>query len=136
MAAQDNAGYYPPELLWGVSWAFRGEPFAARAAFASAVGEFQGPDGAGDWRPDEVVLHAARVRISPDVHWYLTDEHPTVEFAADNGASFTAGELLFKVHNRFVAELRQMDHKYFEGFSLSGEPRPGEPPLYDLDLGS
>jgi hypothetical protein len=63
-------------------------------------------------------------------------EHPTAEFTADDGESFTAGELLFKVHNRFVAELQQMDHKYFEGFSLSGQPQLGEPPLYDLDLGS
>jgi hypothetical protein len=136
VAAQDNSGTYPPEVLWGVSWTFRGQPFTDRAAFDAAVAEFQSPEHGSVWRPDEVVLRSARVFVSPDVHWYLTEDDPTTEIAADNGESFTAGELLFKVHNRFVGELRQMDHKYFEGFSLSGEPRPGEPPLYDLDLGS
>ena len=136
MAVQDNAGPYPPELLWGVSWTFRGEPFADRAAFVAAVAEYQDPDGGEVWRPDEVVLRTDRVRITPDVHWYLTEEHPTAEFAADNGESFTAGELLFKVHNRFVAELRRMDHKYFEGLTLDERQESGGPPLYGLDLGS
>jgi hypothetical protein len=136
VSAQDNTGLYPPELLWGVSWTFRGEAFADRAAFDAAVAEYQDRDRGEVWRPAEVVLHSARVRISPDVHWYLTDDHPTAEFAADNGASFTAGELLFKVHNRFVAELRRMDHKYFEGLTLDEHQEPGEPPLYGLDLGS
>ena len=101
-----------------------------------AVAEFQDPERREVWRPAEVVLRAARVRVSPDVAWYLTEEHPTVELVADNGGSFTACELLFKVHNAFVAELRQMDHQYFEGFTLSEDQDPGEPPLYDLDLGS
>jgi hypothetical protein len=50
--------------------------------------------------------------------------------------SFTAGELLLKVHNRFVAGLRQLGHKYFEGFTLDEHPVPGKPPQYGLDLGS
>jgi hypothetical protein len=105
-------------------------------AFDAAVAEFQDPDRGEVWRPEDVVLHSARVRVSPDVAWYLTDDHPTVEFAADNGESFTAGELLFKVHNAFVGDLRRMDHKYFEGFTLDEDQGPGEPPLYNLDLGS
>src|SRR5262249_42738313 len=134
MVAEAYPGPFPPELLWGVSWTFRGPPYADRAAFEEAVAEFQGGDE--DWRPEEVVLRCPRVRVSPDVAWYLTDEHPTVEFAADNGESFTAGELLWKVHNAFIVHLRQMDHQYFEGFSLSGHQQPCTPPLYDLDLGS
>jgi hypothetical protein len=136
VAAQDKAGEYPPELLWGVSWTFRGEPFADRSDFDAAVAEYQDPDRGEVWRPEEVVLYAGRVRVSPDVAWYLTEEHPTVEFIAGNGESFTSGELLFKVHNRFVAELRQMDHKYFEGFTLDEDDDAGESPLYGLDLGS
>ena len=127
---------YPDELLWEVSWTFRGHVFADRAAFDAAVTEFQSADSSDVWRPNEVVLHAHRVRVSPDVHWHLTDDHPTAEFAADNGSSFTAGELLFKVHNRFVSELQQMDHKYFEGLTLDEDSDPGETPLYGLDLGS
>ena len=136
MPARRNSSPYPPELLSRVSWTFRGQAFADRAAFDAAVAAFQNPARGGVWRPDEVVLHAGRVRVSPDVHWYLSDEHPTAEFAADNGEGFTAGELLFKVHNYFVADLRQMDHQYFEGFTLDEQQEPGEPPLYSLDLGS
>ena len=136
MAMHDGPAAYPPTLLQNVSWTFRGPDFADRATFDAVVAKFQDPERGEVWRPAEVVLHAARVRVSPDVAWYLTDEHPTVELVADDGRSFTAGELLFKVHNSFVAELRQMDHKYFEGFTLSEDQEPGEPPLYDLDLGS
>lgn len=136
MATKGNNSPYPPELLFGVSWTFRGPAFDDRARFDAAVAECQDPDRGEVWRPDEVVLHAAYVRVSPDVAWYLTDDHPTVEFVADNGESFTAGELLFKVHNAFVADLRQMDHMYFEGFTLDDDQEPGKPPLYNLDLGS
>ena len=127
---------YPDELLSDVSWTFRGHVFADRATFDAAVAECQSDDSGEVWRPNEVILHAPRVRVSPDVHWHLTDDHPTAEFAADNGASFTAGELLFKVHNRFVSELQQMDHKYFEGLTLDEDSHPGETPVYELDLGS
>ena len=136
MAAHDSTEPLPPELLWGVSWVFRGEAFADRAAFDAAVAACQNPDHGEVWRPDEVCLRAVRVRITPDIHWYLSDDDPVVELAADNGTAFTAGELLFKVHNALVADLRQMDHKYFEGFTLVRHQEPGEPPLYDLDLGS
>lgn len=136
MAAQDDSEPLPRELLWGVSWTFRGDPFADRAAFDAAVAEFQNPDRGGVWRPAEVCLRVARVLVTPDVHWYLSDDDPVVELMADDGAAFTAGELLFKVHNALVSDLRQMDHKYFEGFSLAGHQEPGLPPLYDLDLGS
>src|SRR5687768_16670883 len=76
VAAQDDTGSLPRELLGGVSWAFRGEPFADRAAFDVAVAEYQSPDRGEVWRPAEVCLPAARVRITPDVHWYLSDDDP------------------------------------------------------------
>lgn len=137
MSARDGGlGAWPPTLVQSVSWTFRGTAFTDRSAFDAAVAAFQDAERGEVWRPGEVVLRVARVRVSPDVAWYLTDEHPTVELVADDGESFTAGELLFKVHNAFVAVLRQMDHKHFEGLTLSGHQEPGEPPLYDLDLGS
>jgi hypothetical protein len=131
--SEDNP--YPAELLWGVSWTFRGDTFLNRQTFDAAVAEYQDPDRGEVWRPWEVVLAATQVRISPDVAWYLTDEHPVAEFTADNKVSFTMGELLFKVHNAFVAQLRQMDHQYFEGFILD-EHESDDVPYYHLDLGS
>jgi hypothetical protein len=136
--AAENSGPdpLPPTLLEDVAWAFRGPAFADRAAFEAAVAEFQDPEWEDAWRPGEVVLHASRVRVVPDADWYLDDEDPVADLSADDGRAFTAGELLFKVHNAFVAGLRQMNHQFFEGFSLSGHQEPGAPPLYDLDLGS
>ena len=136
MAHEGNSSCYPLELLFGISWTFRGSEFQNQAVFDAAVTEFQDPKFRDVWRPKEVVLLAAHIRVSPDVAWYLTDEHPTIEFGADNGHSFTAGELLYKVHNAFVANLRQMDHQYFEGFTLDENQEPSKPPLYNLDLGS
>ena len=75
-----------------------------------------------------------------DDGWYPSDEDfSEAEFEADDGAAFTAGELLFKTHNAFVGMLRQMDHKYFEGMTLvqAGFSDPERRiPRYDLDLGS
>ena len=132
----DTGSGFPATMLQDVSWTFRGPTFDEQGSFEAAVREYQSPDQGEVWQPEEVVLRSPRVRVSPDVHWYLSDEDPVVELVADNGESFTAGELLFKVHNAFVADLRQMDHKYFEGFSLSRHQRMDAPPLYDLDLGS
>ena len=120
----------PSELLWGVSWTFRGEPFADRTEFDAAVAGYQNPDRGEVWKPAEVCLQVARVRISPDVHWYLSDDEPVAELTADDGVAFTASELLYKVHNFFVADLRQMDHKYFEGFSLAMYQESGQPLLF------
>lgn len=122
---------YPSELLRDVLWVFRGKPFADRAAFDGAVAAAQSADGA--WRPDEVVLRAGRVRVRED--WYLSKGF-TAELDADDGRSFTAGELLFKVHNCFVFKLRRLDHKYFEGLTLDKDQEPAGPPLYELNLGS
>jgi hypothetical protein len=126
----------PRTLLESVSWTFRGRAYSDRKEFEAAVHKLQNPARGGVWRPDEIVLRVGRVRISPDVAWYLTEEHPIAELVADNGVAFTAGELLFKVHNTFVAQLDRMDHKYFEGFTLADQQQDEEPPLYDLDLGS
>ena len=135
MKADDTAlPRLPPTLLQGVAWVFRGPAFADRAAFEAAVAEFQDPEWPSDWRPAEVILSASRVRVEPDADWY--DGEPVAGLAADDGRAFTAGELLFKVHNAFVAGLRRTNHQFFEGFTLSADPVAGEPPLYTLELGS
>jgi hypothetical protein len=137
MASDDRTmASLPRTLLQGVSWTFRGTAFGDRATFDAAVAKSQNPHKGKPWQPAEIVLHTARMRITPDVGWYLSDEHPTLELTADDGVRFTAGELLFKVHNAFVVDLREMDHKFFEGFTLADEQDAAKPPLYNLDLGS
>src|SRR3954452_456966 len=104
----DRSFSYPATLLQDVWWTFRGSTFADQTAFAAAVQQAQDPEYVDVWRPGEVVLHAPRVRVSPDIHWYLSDVEPVAELTADNGESFTASELLYKIHNSFVGDLRQM----------------------------
>jgi hypothetical protein len=123
----------PPTLMRCVAWAFDGSTFTDRVAFEAAVRGAQQP-GAG-WNPGEVVLRVPRVWVTPDVLWHPPDDPPVAEFAADDGQAFTAGELLFKVHNAFVADLREMDHKHFEGLALVGQ-EVGSPPIYEVIVGS
>lgn len=136
MAADRSASSrLPPTLMEGVEWVFRGSAFDDRAAFEAAVAEFQNPEWGSDWRPADVVLRAAHIRVVPDADWYVGDD-AVADLTADDGREFTAGELLFKVHNAFVAGLRETNHQFFEGFSLSAEQLTGGPPLYTLELGS
>jgi hypothetical protein len=124
---------YPRELLGEVVWSFVGEPFASRAAFVEAVREYQLEILQQDtWRPDAVVLRCPRVRVQ---HEYGDEpDYERAELTADDGVAFTAGELLFKIHNAFVGQLG--DHHFFEGLSLSEETGAARVPVYDVDLGS
>jgi hypothetical protein len=131
----------PETLLDDVMWTFHGEPFSDQAAFAEAVREENGavrkandPEFSTQWL-QQPFLFLPRIRITPD-SWDWDQEDPVLELTPDNGVAFTPGELLFKVHNAWVTVLRELDHKYFEGFTLAEKQERGKPPLYELDLGS
>lgn len=131
----------PPELLGRVTWSFfSGEVFADPAEFSERVRRYNAEIGhEEEWKPDEVVLHVPRVRITyfgvetPDDEEY---SDRSVELASDNGAHFTAGELLFKLNNAVAPHLETVDHCYFEGLELSAPSAGGEPPVYRMDQGS
>jgi hypothetical protein len=132
---------FPESLLEDVSWTFHGEPFRDLPAFVAAVCADIDPEWdcaqAIQQELFTVVLCAPRVHIEPDMWLWDESDEPVLELTPDNGVAFTGGELLFKVHNAWVSVLTRMDHKYFEGFSLSDRKRKrGAPPLYTLELGS
>jgi hypothetical protein len=120
-----------------VLWSFNSEPFANRAEFEAKVRQYQINIARKDtWRPDQVVIPCGRIRLG-----YLCWEggeqiEPVVELPSSNGQSFTAGELLFQIHNAVVVQLRETNHRYFEGLCLARQPAPGEVPLYHLRQGS
>ena len=126
-------------ILEDVNWAFRGEPFADRAEFSRRVHEWQRQIGGHAWRPEEVVIRAPRVRIE-----YLGVRDPsdevyqdlTFDLVADDGRSFTADELLFKLHNAVVERLRESDHQYFEGLEPLPQSAPDGTLVYRMRQGS
>jgi hypothetical protein len=136
MPRQNREGRrYPQDLLDDVLWSFVGEKFATQAEFVEAVREYAWQvQEEPTWDPDAVVLRSPRVRVMFD-YWDEPGEL-SAEFAADDGDAFTAGELLFKVHNAFVEQIREADHVFFEGFYLVRQRQDGGPPLYEMYLGS
>jgi hypothetical protein len=127
----------PLRTMRDVCWSFTGNAFATREEFDAAVRQYQIRIRKQDsWRPDAVVLPAARVAVR--YRCWRGDEQiePVITLEADDGRSFTAGELLFKLHNAAVEQLRDIDHHFFEGVALAGWIEDGKVPLYELRQGS
>jgi hypothetical protein len=127
----------PKLVLRGIQWSFIGEPFTDRTGFNHKVRHYQiDITGEDTWRPNEVVLPCALVRVV--YMCWAGDEQiePVVELASDDGESFTAGELLFKLHNAVVGQLREINHHFLEGLELHSNQAADKPPLYVLHQGS
>jgi hypothetical protein len=127
----------PKEVLRRVYWSFIGAPFADRAAFDEKVRQYQMTIGGKDtWRPEQIVIPCPRIRVVY-MCWQGDEQvEPVLELVSDHGESFTAGELLFKVHNAVVEQLREINHHFFEGLGLHSRQTAGKPPLYVLSQGS
>ena len=122
-----------------VSWAFRGDAFSDRQEFSQKVLEWQGPESTHSWLPHEVVLQYPRVRIEYfGVIDPAEDEYAdlSLDLNADNGEYFTGEELLFKLHNAVVAQLREADHQYFEGLEPRAPSNSDGLPIYRMQQGS
>ena len=73
---------------------------------------------------------------SPTISGKRWGEEPLLDFSADNGESFTAGELLFKLHHAIAGRFDLGDHVFFEGLMLERSPEEGGTPVYEMYLGS
>jgi hypothetical protein len=128
----------PSRIMSDILWAFHGQTFKTQKEFEEAVRDYHVRIVKSDerWRPSEIALE--RGKVSVQYHCWRKDEdvEPTVSLESDNGTSFTHGELLFKIHNAVVDDLKFMDHSFFEGLSLHKQPARGAAPLYFLSLGS
>lgn len=122
---------FPRNLMRDVYWAFGGKVFESRAEFSEKIRQYQiDIKEKDDWQPEREVLSAAVINLIYEFWEGDREVEKTVEILADNGESFTAGELLFKIHNLVTEDLREMDRHFFEGLSLD------KPPTYWLSLGS
>lgn len=134
-------GPFPLTVMVAVVWSFfDGEQFADAAEFNQRVHAYHVEvTGEDTWDPDEVVLSAPGIRVayfgveSPDDEEY-TDF--MAHLRPDDGARFTAGELLLKLNNAVAAHLKGMDHCYFEGLFLTEDPPEEGVPLYEMMQGS
>jgi hypothetical protein len=140
--AKRKASRYPREIEHGVLWSFVPPTYSSLDEFIQAVHQYQLDIAQEDnWDPAAVVLAAPRVRIRPSFWEDVEDEEEAgelvAELTASDPAGFTAGELLFQVHNLFVEQWGDLagDYTFFEGFTLRESP-DGKSPLYDIDLGS
>ncbi|WP_035906810.1 hypothetical protein, partial [Fusobacterium necrophorum] len=96
---------YLQEIMANVYWGFYGGKYHTLEAFVSQVKRYNEDFGI-DWNPDEIVFEAEALTVQ-FVHWDKETGEETEEdfdLHADKKA-FTAGELLFKIHNHVVEKL-------------------------------
>lgn len=137
---ETDEGPFPLTALPAVVWSFfGGEQFSDPAEFDRRVREFHVQVAEEDtWNPDEVVpVPRIRVRYfgveSPEDDEYTDFE---AELRADDGARFTALELLLKLNNEVAPRLEGVDHCYFEGLYLTDDPPVDGVPVYEMMQGS
>ncbi len=137
----EDEGPFPLMALVAALWSFHGgEQFADAGEFNRRVSEYHVQVTDEDtWDPGEVVMPLPRIRVkyfgveSPEDEDY-TDF--VLDLQADDGAQFTAGELLLKLNNSVAPHLAEADHCYFEGLFLTEEVGEDGVPVYEMMQGS
>ena len=111
---------YPKELMSGICWGFYGGKYNSPEEFIQAVIEYNQDLGGRKWNIEEIVLTSMHVTIQYSFWDYDTEDEVEEAFdlKADNEEGFSAGELLYKVHNQVVDKLENETHHFFEGFLL------------------
>jgi len=110
---------YKKEIMSDVRWGFYENKYDSFEQFIREVIEYN-KDLDLEWIPDATVLVCQDVIIQ---YSYWDDDIKTViekdfELIADNQTDFTAGELLFKIHNQVVDRLKNEDFNIFQGLAL------------------
>ena len=110
---------YQKELMSEVYWGFYTSKYNSFEKFIQEVIEYNKELGR-NWVPNEIVLNCLEVTIQ--YSHTDTDEvnvnETNFDLVADNETGFTAGELLFKIHNQVVDKLKDENHQFFEGLVL------------------
>ena len=117
------------QILEGVNWSFVGQPFEHFNEFETCLIKDR------IQLSNEVVLIHSKIKIVCElVDEKDLDQKIECVIIADNNQSFSAKELLFKIHNEMVAELANNDYHFFEGLTLLTEN--DKLPVYMLNLGN
>ena len=110
---------YPKQLLSEVHWGFYGGRRPCQEEFIQEVTEYN-KELNKEWNPNDTVLNYPNVTI---LYSYWNTKRNNVEeksfdLAASNQSGFTAGELMYKIHNQVVDRLENEDFRFFEGLTL------------------
>jgi hypothetical protein len=137
-ASEADTRDLPRELMREVLWTFIGPRIERLDVFCAEVRQYHLDIAHTDeaWRPDEVVLARPRVQVLYRCWRGQRQVEPVVKIAAQDGVRFTAGELLWRVHNAVRHDLHDMDRHFFEGFTYLEPGTPGDGPVYSIRLGS
>lgn len=100
-------------LLKGIAWSFIGQKYTEQQDFLKIASDD------GTELPDGIVFNNSEIGILLEYTDEDDKEHK-MEFVlkADNGKSFKAPELLFKIHNEVVEKLDDNDFHFFQGLTL------------------
>jgi len=127
---------YPNQLMSEVYWGFYGGRYECMEKFIREVTDYN-KELNKEWYPNQTILNCPKVTIQ---YSYWNNENENVEekdfdLEADNQSSFTAGELLFKIHNHVVDKLEEEDFRFFEGLTLWKRKRKtlSSTPLYFIN---
>ncbi|NHZ81965.1 hypothetical protein F2P44_22195 [Massilia sp. CCM 8695] len=127
----------PKTLMRDCCWSFSGSIFTDRKVFEAEFEAYQKDiRGIASWDPGHLELQAPQIRVQYEC-WEGDDQiEPIVTLSAADGVAFSAGELMFLLHNAVVEQLDDIDHHFFEFLTLASQQENGTPPLYRLDCGS
>ena len=128
----------PVELLRDVAWRFD-DPADSRDALVASVARRATDDEAPapPFDADRLVLVAPRVQVVVPGFADPADDaadDAVVALVADSPLGFTAGGLLWALHQRLGPLVGDRDHRYFEGLALHASD--DRVPVYAVRLGS
>jgi len=124
-------------IMKDILWSFTNGKYATQKQFIEDLVKYNLEIGKGEIDPDEIVIESNEVIIY--YSYEEDDEQKDEEFhlTADNDKDFTAGELLYKIHNQVVEHLENLDYHFFEGLVNNGtDEQYPDIPYYYLNLGS
>jgi len=127
---------FPPVILKEIAWSFTNTTYNSVDQFNEEVKQYQLDIFQEDrWQPENVVLNSPRFLMEYEFWTDEGDEQVETVEVTSNKPHFTAGELLFEIHN-LLAEKYLGDHVFFEGLNYSEEGAATDLPKYELRLGS
>ena len=123
-------------MMADIMWGFYGGKYAVQQQFVEALVKYNLEIDKREINPNEIVEESKEIVIAC-VYEEEEEKIDIFRLTADSDAGFTAGELLYKIHNQVVEYLEEIDHHFFEGLVDSGtyEQYP-DIPFYYLNLGS